>query len=204
MGRVIGIERIGINDNFFGMGGHSLLATQIVSRMREVFSVDMPLRGIFETPTIKALAERIDVERRQGLKELAPAIEIAPDGIEIPLSFAQQRLWFLDQLEPGNPFYNIPAAFTLTGQLNLPMLEQSFNVMLARHESLRTSFVSIDGRPRQIINEHIGFTLPIADLTELSKSQSEAEAIRLAGEDALRAFKLETCAADANFRPEAG
>ena len=109
---VLGVQRIGIHDNFFQLGGHSLLATQVVSRIREAFKVEMPLRHLFETPTVAGLAERIDAQGGPAL-QAPPIVPIPRDG-ELPLSFAQQRLWFIDQLEPGS-VYNFPAASSPQG-----------------------------------------------------------------------------------------
>ena len=123
--QILGIERVGIHDNFFELGGHSLLATQVVSRIRDTFGVEMPLRRLFELPTVSGLAKDIEVARHAGQKLQAPPITpVARDGY-LPLSFAQQRLWFIDQLAPGNSAYNIPAAVRLEGPLNVMALERS-------------------------------------------------------------------------------
>src|SRR6185503_3471924 len=121
-----GRERIGIDDNFFRMGGHSLLATQVMARVREGFGVDGGLRVLCEHPTVIGLAEVIE-EKLRGAEELEapPVTRVSRDG-DLVLSFAQQRLWFLDQLEPNNSFYNIPAAVRLLGTIELTALERSF------------------------------------------------------------------------------
>src|SRR3989442_8901825 len=112
------LDRIGVHDGFFELGGHSLLATQLVSRVRELFQVELPLRALFETPTIAALAEQVEAAQRQSDGPPAPAIEPADRGGDLPLSFAQQRLWFLEQLSPGGGAYNLPAAGRLRGRLD--------------------------------------------------------------------------------------
>ena len=150
--QVLGVERVGIHDDFFHLGGHSLLATQVVSRLREAFQVDLPLRGIFELPTVAGLAENIELAMRAGHKLTTPPILPAPRDGELPLSFAQQRLWFIDQLDPGNSAYNFPAAVRLTGPLDLAALQKSLNEIVKRHEVLRTTFVTVEGRPVQVID----------------------------------------------------
>ena len=132
--QVLGVERVGIYDDFFDLGGHSLLATQVVSRIRETFQVEMPLRRLFETPTVAGLAESLELSRHDGQSfQLSPIQPVPRDGY-LPLSFAQQRLWFIDQLDPGNSVYNFPVAVRLKGSLNLAALEQSLNEIVRRHE----------------------------------------------------------------------
>ncbi|HEY9810874.1 MAG TPA: amino acid adenylation domain-containing protein [Halomicronema sp.] len=186
---VLRLESVGIHDNFFELGGHSLLATQAISRLRKVFEIDLPLRLIFESPTVATLSESIS-QYRAGEKLKATPIKPALRSEKIPLSFAQQRLWFLDQLQPGNPAYNIPAAVRLKGVLNVPAFKQSFQEIIKRHEALRTTFKSVEGKPVQVITSSFNFTLPILDLRHLSKAEKEAEAMRLADEEVRQGFDL--------------
>ncbi len=188
--QVLGVERVGIYDDFFDLGGHSLLATQVVSRIRETFQVEMPLRHLFETRTVAGLAESLDLSRRDDKSlQLAPIRPVLRDG-DLPLSFAQQRLWFIDQLDPGNPVYNFPVAVRLKGSLNLSALAQSLNEIVRRHEALRTTFSTVDGQPIQVIASRLTIGLPIIDLRELSEVAREKEVQRLVVEEARRPFDL--------------
>ena len=186
---VLGLERVGIHDNFFELGGHSLLATQAISRLRETLQVELPLRSLFESPTVSSLSKNIS-QYRADRKLQAPPIERASRQGELPLSFAQQRLWFLDRLQPGNPAYNIPAAVRLKGALNVAALEQTFQEIIKRHEALRTTFNAVEGRPAQVIISSFNFTLPIVNLRKLSQAEREAEAMRLVAEETRQPFDL--------------
>jgi amino acid adenylation domain-containing protein len=182
--QVLGLQQVSVEDNFFDLGGHSLLATQLISRLRTAFDVDLPLPDLFEFPTIATLAPRVETACRQRLGlEIPPLLPVGRNR-DLPLSFAQQRLWFLDRLEPGNPAYNIASAVRLTGKLNVKALTDSFNAVIDRHEVLRTSFVVVEGEPRQAIADRLTFTIPIIDVRD------EAEVNRLALEEAQQPFDL--------------
>ncbi len=186
------VERVGINDNFFELGGHSLLATQAMSRLREAFGAEVPLRVLFESPTVESLAQEIEAVRRgeQGL--IAPPIVAVNREQALPLSFAQQRLWFIDQLEPTNAAYNVPLAMRLTGSLNVEAFERTLSEVFRRHESLRTTFVSPAGEPLQVIMPAGPVSLPVTDLRELPADEREREALRLTHAEAQRPFDLST------------
>ncbi|MEE8586119.1 MAG: non-ribosomal peptide synthase/polyketide synthase, partial [Acidobacteriota bacterium] len=189
---VLGLEQVGPEDNFFDVGGHSLLATQVVSRIRRVFGVELALRALFEAPRLAALASQIEEALFSKQAITAPALVPASREQDLPLSFAQQRLWFLDQLEPGSPAYNIPAAFRLNGRLNGGALEAALNQVLRRHEALRTCFPAVDGKPAQKIQPELRLSLAQVDLSCLPSSQREAELLQLARIEAQRPFDLAT------------
>ncbi|MEK6283639.1 MAG: amino acid adenylation domain-containing protein [Acidobacteriota bacterium] len=187
--KILQIERVSIYDNFFELGGHSLLATQLMSQVREVFRVEIPLRLLFEQPTVAGLTRSIEAELSGGRNSAAPIQRLSLEG-PLPLSFSQQRLWFLDQLTPGSVAYNMPIAIRLSGSLHLLALQQTFSEILRRHEVLRTSFAVIDGEPVQLVSEPRCFDLPVVDLSHLERLGSEQEVQRLAGEEAHRPFDL--------------
>ncbi|HEV7672584.1 MAG TPA: non-ribosomal peptide synthase/polyketide synthase [Thermoanaerobaculia bacterium] len=189
---LLGLPRVGVDDDFFGLGGHSLLATQVVSRIRDVLAVEIPLRTIFEAPTIARLARRIDEAARASLPTLPP-IEPRPGGLRLapmPVSFAQRRLWFLDQLMPDSPAYNIPTALRIVGRLDVSALATGFAEIVRRHESLRTTFLLDDGEPVQVVSPTGKVPLGRMDLSHLAAAGREREAHRLAEEDARRPFSL--------------
>ncbi|MBA3439856.1 MAG: amino acid adenylation domain-containing protein, partial [Pyrinomonadaceae bacterium] len=188
---VLGIEQTSIHDNFFELGGHSLLGTQVVSRVRDRFGVELPLRALFEAPTVAGMAERIEAARRRDDGLQAPPLKPVPRDGELPLSFAQQRLWFLDQLEDGTAAYNVPDAIRLTGRLDRGALNRTLDALVARHESLRTTFASgTRGQGVQVISSRMSVDLPVVDLGDLPPVEREAEAERLIKEEVQRPFDL--------------
>jgi amino acid adenylation domain-containing protein len=191
---VLGCSRVGSHDSFFELGGHSLLAAQLVSRVRGAFGLDLPLRRLFEAPTVAALAREIEALRAQGAGLEAPPIERRPEetrGAELPLSFAQERLWFLEQLEPGQPTYLIPAAVRLRGRLHRAALAASLSEIVRRHEAMRTRFRSTAGGEVQVVAPELALPMPSVDLATLAAGAREAELARLAQAEMLQPFDLE-------------
>jgi amino acid adenylation domain-containing protein len=189
---VLRVERVGVGDDFFALGGHSLLVTRMVSRVRESFGVELPVRTLFEAPTIRELAGHIEAALRDQTGALTPPIvAVAREG-NLPLSFAQQRLWFLHELEPTSSFYNVPVAVRLKGHLERHAIERTLHEIVRRHEALRTSFPTVDGQPVQFISQAFELRLPLIDLSTLPEDEREREAQRLATEEARQPFDLAT------------
>ena len=185
------VSPIGIHDNFFHLGGHSLLASRFVSRLHEAFHLELPLRSVFELPTVASLAEWVENHRNKPQETRTLPIVARSRGVELPLSFSQEGLWFLNQLEPGSCAYNLSSVFRLTGTLDVPAMEQSFNEIVKRHEALRTVFKSVAGQPLQVVLPSMVIRLAVVDLRALaSRADQEAEICRLRNQELLRPFDL--------------
>ncbi|HEX7242847.1 MAG TPA: amino acid adenylation domain-containing protein, partial [Longimicrobiaceae bacterium] len=181
-------ERVGVESSFFDLGGHSLLATRLVSRIRQAFGVEVPLRALFEAPTVTALAGR--VEALLGLERTVARIPRRAGAGPSPLSFAQQRLWFIHQLDPGSSAYNMPASLRLRGALDVRALRRSLAELVRRHEAVRTAFVDEGGEPVQVVLPAAAVPFPVLDLAGLPEEPRRAEALRRVIEDGLRPFDL--------------
>jgi len=187
--QLFGLERLGADADFFALGGHSLLATRLISRIRETFDLELPLRALFDAPVLSDLAREVERGLAEGEGAVLPPLGPQPRPVEgIPLSFAQQRLWFLDRLEPESPFYNVPVAVRLRGLLDPAALAAAFREIVRRHEALRTRFPEEAGRPVQIVEDELLLPLPLLDLAGLP--EREAEAARLVHAEIRRPFDL--------------
>jgi amino acid adenylation domain-containing protein len=187
---ILGVSQVGVRDGFFEIGGHSLLATQVISRVREVFQVELPLRAIFEAPTIENLAAAIERARFSTVPAPPPLAKV-PRTAPPPLSFAQQRLWFLDRLGTGGA-YHVTLPLSLKGRLDIAALERAINEIVRRHESLRTTFVTEGTEPLQHIAAELYVPVPVVDLTAVPESRRDAETLRQIQAESRRHFDLKT------------
>jgi len=195
---LLGVTDIGVNDDFWALGGHSLLATQVIAHVRKVFQVALSMKTIFEEPTVAGLATTIArlqrvsggaVDRQDPGMGLVPRAAGLPADTPVPLSFAQQRLWFLSQFEANPSLYNLPAAIHLHGLLQVSALEQAFQTVEARHASLRTSFPEQAGQPCQRVHPP-SFRLAVTDLSAWPEAQQQAEVTRQIRQQSDQAFDL--------------
>ena len=188
--QILALERVGIHDNFFELGGDSLTITRLTSRVRSNFRVEVPIARLFEVATIADLAEIIETSLiKAGIQTIPRRTGTDP----APLSFVQQRLWFIEQLDEGTPTYNIPFNAHLKGLLNPSILEQSINEIVRRHEGLRTSFTIVNGEPVHSIAPTLTVTLPVKDLREFPEDERKVKAQQLALEDVQELFDLTQC-----------
>ena len=186
---VLGVARLGVHDNFFQSGGDSIKAAQVLSEVGVALQIELPVNALFQHPTVAELADAIARDGGRSRGDQTP-IPHRPASEPAPLSFAQQRLWILDQLEPGNPAYNMCAARRLSGPLSLDALERSLSEIVRRHETLRTTVRAVGGQPVQIVSPAHPMHVPVVDLSRVAAAGREAEALRLASEDAGRPFHL--------------
>ncbi|WP_425549235.1 amino acid adenylation domain-containing protein, partial [Allokutzneria multivorans] len=209
---VLRLESVGVDDGFFALGGHSLLATTLVSRVRVALDVELPIRALFDAPTVAELARA--VEHAQGGRA---GVTAGPRPDVVPLSFAQQRLWFLDQLEGPSATYNVPIVVRLSGNLDAEALRSALRDVIMRHESLRTTFQESDGKAAQHVLDDVEFALPVvladdvdawvADVTTrpfdlATELPIRAELLRIAADEHVLAVVLHHIAGDGwSLRP---
>jgi len=198
---VLGVERVGVDISFFDLGGHSLLAAQLVARVRQVFQVELPLRHLFDEPTVRQLAARLAVLLRDGAEPLPPVVALPREGgvpTDAPASFGQERLWFLERLEPGKAAYNLAASVDVEGDLDAAALGRALGRLEERHEILRTTLhepsqVDADGAapvPVQRVSRRLRLCLPTVDLGALADEPRRAELVRRTEALALTPFDL--------------
>ena len=187
---VLRVPAVNRQGNFFHLGGHSLLVTQVLARVRDYLKVDLPIRSVFEAPTIEQLARLIEEQISTGRQSELPAIARVSREGELPLSYSQQRMWFFEQLSSGANAFNMALGARLEGKLNVLALEQTFSEIRCRHEGLRTVFPAINKQPVQIIRPPQRFNLPLVDLSQLPSEERATQAARLSQEETLRKFDL--------------
>ncbi|MBC2379690.1 non-ribosomal peptide synthetase [Pseudomonas sp. WS 5106] len=189
---VLGLPRIGLRDDFFALGGHSLLATQIISRTRQACDVELPLRTLFEASELGAFAEQIGLIQASGQRNQQTAIAKVDRNQPVPLSYSQQRMWFLWQMEPDSPAYNVGGMARLRGVLDVGRFEAALQALIMRHETLRTTFPSVDGVAYQKVSAQTDLRMDWQDLSALNEAERQLRLQRLADHEAHTPFNLET------------
>ncbi|ORC59228.1 non-ribosomal peptide synthetase [Pseudomonas floridensis] len=189
---VLGVPRVGLCDDFFALGGHSLLATQIISRVRQACDIDLPLRTLFEASELGAFAEQVERIQASGVRGSLQPIARVDRSQPVPLSYSQQRMWFLWQMEPDSPAYNVGGMARLKGTLDIERFEAALQALIMRHETLRTTFPSIDGIACQKVSEQTGLQVQWQDLCELPADERQQRLQALADSEAHQPFDLET------------
>jgi amino acid adenylation domain-containing protein len=190
--KALGVARIDRRDDFFALGGHSLLATRVVADVQRMFDVDIPLRLLFTASSLGEFASEIDSARAHKRCVARPRLTAHDRPSEIPLSFAQERLWFVEQLGLSGWTYNTPMAYRLEGRLQIAALEHAFSELLKRHEILRTRIVSAQGHAHQVIAEAGEFHIRVTDVSGLAQSARQLQAERLMQQDVQRVFELQS------------
>src|SRR6185369_12535944 len=188
----LGVEQISIDDDFFELGGHSLLATQVIARIRQVFQAEIGLQVLFTEPTIAGLSSAIQSQQRQGQVNVKPELKRAERGAVVELSYAQQRLWFNEQMGEGSTSYNVPVAVRLRGELDVSALGRTLQEVVRRHEALRTRIELIGTQPYQVIDEEVELNLPVIDLSDLDQRSQAEIGERMKREEASAGFNLST------------
>jgi len=189
--QVLELDRVGLDDDFFELGGHSLLATRIVSRARQAFGVELPLRSLFESRRLEDFAAWVARAKADGQVDGQGAIALVDRQQRVALSYSQQRMWFLWQLDPQSPAYNVGGMARLRGALHVDSFERALQALIHRHESLRTTFPSEDGKPWQQVSNRSDVAMQWLDISAQAPAEREATIARLADEQAHAPFDLE-------------
>ncbi|AZE74165.1 Pyoverdine chromophore precursor synthetase PvdL [Pseudomonas synxantha] len=189
---VLGLPRIGLGDDFFALGGHSLLATQIISRTRQACDVELPLRTLFEASELGAFVEQVGLIQAAGQRNQQTAIAKVDRSAPVPLSYSQQRMWFLWQMEPDSPAYNVGGMARLRGVLDVQRFEAALQALIMRHETLRTTFPSVDGVACQKVSPQAAVRMDWQDFSALSETERQQRLQQLADQEAHTPFNLET------------
>ena len=189
---VLGLPRIGLRDDFFALGGHSLLATQIISRTRQTCDVELPLRTLFEASELGAFAAQVALIQASGQRNQQTAIAKVDRSKPVPLSYSQQRMWFLWQMEPDSPAYNVGGMARLRGVLDVGRFEAALQALIMRHETLRTTFPSVDGVAYQKVSAQTGLRMDWQDISTLNETERQQRLQQLADQEAHTPFNLET------------
>src|SRR6185369_4149336 len=188
----LGVEQISIDDDFFELGGHSLLATQVIARIRQVFQAEIGLQVLFTEPTIAGLSSAITSQLRQGQVGVKPELKRAERGAIVELSYAQQRLWFNEQMGEGSTSYNVPVGVRLRGELDVSALARTLQEVVRRHEVLRTRIEVMGTEPYQVIDEQVKLSLPVIELSALDEQSRAAASEGVKREEASAGFNLST------------
>ncbi|MBH8578109.1 amino acid adenylation domain-containing protein [Nostocaceae cyanobacterium CENA369] len=186
---VLGLEKVGIYDNFFDLGGHSLLATQVIALTRKAFGIELPLLSLFESPAIAPLAQKIATAKAPNRQELA-LTKLPSSGETIPISLIQLEFWFFDQFYPGNPIYNLPLIYRITGALNEKALEESLREIVRRHETLRSTFQVKNGQVVYATIDEPVFDFCVIDLRHIPAAERETQVKQLAEQEIKQPFDL--------------
>lgn len=186
----LGLPKVSLHDNFFELGGHSLLATQVMVRIRKTLGIELPLRALFENPTVAKFVTHIDSAAAGSTTTLIPPIVPVPRDRDLPLAFAQQRLWFLEQLKPGDPLYHSFHPLLASGPLDIKALELSINEIIRRHQILRTVFETVDGNPVQRVQPFTPIPLKSTNLSDLPPDARRARLEQLATDESQRPFDI--------------
>jgi amino acid adenylation domain-containing protein len=190
---LLGVERVGVHDHFFELGGHSLLASQLVARIRDAFDAQIPLSAVFQAPMLEDLARLVEEAAASSPGSISsggPVLRPVARGRELPLSASQLRQWFLVQLDPESVDYNLPITVRLEGDLDAEALAEALRAVIRRHESLRTTFISVSGRPAAVVAPSIDLTVPVLDLSATPEAQREEAVLSVAMADSDTPFDL--------------